>query len=138
MAPTQKMKQSLLNLGSFVLDPSKSLLKKHKKLEKHLSGTGPIRGTSFADKQKKKRIAEAEVIREGSEKWRQFRLRSGVEDIDRFRTDLLFLSNGGNGPLGFHADNELEDSSDGGDSLNYCVPDDKLDNQTGQHLPNHP
>jgi hypothetical protein len=130
MAPIKKTKQTLLDLGTFVPDPSKSLLKKHKKLEKQFSGTGPRRTTAFVDKKKQKRIAEAEAVRVGSEKWREFLVESGVEDVDRFRTDILFLSNGRNGPLAFHADCELEDSSDGGDSS----PNDRLDKELEDNL----
>jgi hypothetical protein len=53
MALTKKTKQALLDLGTFVPDPSKSLLKKHKKLEKQLSGTGRSRTTAFVNKKKK-------------------------------------------------------------------------------------
>jgi hypothetical protein len=58
---------------------------------------------------------EAEAVLDGTEKWREFLLESGVEHVDLFRTDILLLSNGGNGPLAFHADGESEESSDGGD-----------------------
>lgn len=104
----QPAKQALLNIASFVPDPSKTLVKKHKRLAKKLAAVGRPK----VDKVVKKRLEEEKAAAEGTEKWRVFLYEAGIQDVDSCQPYLLYLSNGNNGPLAFHSDEDLRPPSD--------------------------
>ena len=53
-----------------------------------------IRKKPFVDKKRKQRIEEEERIAQGAEQWRVFLEKTGVENPETMRLDILFLSNG--------------------------------------------
>lgn len=91
MAPA---KQSLLPLGMFVKQPSKATKKKHRTLQKRMAPPPPKLHKVRIDKAAVKRRSEQEDVIRGAEKWRYFLQEIGVDDVARFRCDVLYLSNG--------------------------------------------
>jgi hypothetical protein len=90
MAPS---KQSLLSLSLFVKDPSKATIKKHKKLTKKLVNE-PKKFKPRVDQKALARIAEEKDMIRGADKWRYFLQQIGVEDVEGYRCDILYQSNG--------------------------------------------
>lgn len=88
MAPS---KQSLLPLGMFVKDPNKATIKKHKTLTKKLE---PKKVKPRVDHKAQKRVAEEKDIIRGAAQWRYFLQEIGVEDVEGYRCDILYQSNG--------------------------------------------
>ena len=85
-----KTKQGLIPIGGFFPLASISTLKKHKKLVAKLQA----RPQPKVDKKKQERLAREKEEIAGAEGWKKFLLDSGVRHVERYRTDLLFLSNG--------------------------------------------
>jgi hypothetical protein len=77
----------------FVKNPSKATIKKHKSLLKK-SLPEPTKFKPRVDLKKQQRIAEEEDIIRGAAKWRYFLEQIGVEDVDGYRCDILYQSNG--------------------------------------------
>jgi hypothetical protein len=91
MAPVKNAKQTLLRMSDFVVAPSKTMLKKHKKLEKKM---GPfITGKPRADKKREEQTAEEKKLEEGAEAWQQ-----RLPNINRSYAELMYVVNGCNGP----------------------------------------
>ena len=90
MAP---LKQSLLSLSTFVKDPSKATIKKHKKLTTKIDNE-PKKFKPRVDHKAIQRIAEEKDIARGAAMWRYFLQEIGVEDVDGYRCDILYQSNG--------------------------------------------
>jgi hypothetical protein len=88
----QKTKQSLLNLGTFIKNPKKITVTKHKYLEVGLEMPTKKR-KPYVDKDKQKRLKEEKRIEEGCEGWRHFMAVRGIRSNDDSRA-MLFA----NGP----------------------------------------
>ena len=97
MAPGKSSKQSLLDLSVFLKQPSKAVLKKRKKLEKEMKPF--IRGKASVDRKKEARIKREKEIEKGSREWHQFLVASGVTNVKRSETELLYLANGCKPPV---------------------------------------
>ena len=88
----KKTKKSLLPIGGFSQQASALTLKKHKKLVAKLGPKPPKKPK--VDKKRQERLAREKAEIDGAEGWKKFLLDSGVQQVERFRTDLLFQSNG--------------------------------------------
>ena len=87
-----KTKQSLLPIGGFFQQASAATLKKHKKLVAKLRPKPPKKPK--VDKKRQERLAREKAEIAGAEGWKKFLQESGVEQVECFRTDLLFQSHG--------------------------------------------
>jgi hypothetical protein len=90
----KKTKQGLLPIEGFFKHPSASTLKKHKSLQKKLVPKPTTMKKPRVDKRKQERLAEEKLLLKGAEGWKQFLQHSGVQEVERFRTDILFLVHG--------------------------------------------
>jgi hypothetical protein len=77
----------------FVKDPSKATIKKHKTLTKKLVDE-PKKFKPRVDHKALRRIAEEKDIIRGAAEWRYFLQEIGVEDVEGYRCDILYQSNG--------------------------------------------
>ena len=118
MAPGKNTKQSLLCISDFLKQPSKAVLKKHKKLERNLLPY--ITGKARVDPKKKELAKREKEVRKGSQEWRNFLVASGIENVDKFDTELLFLANGSKPPIPTLEENDdvgVPDSDDEDDDI---------------------
>lgn len=107
MPPKQKLKQSLLNLGTFIKNPKKITVTKHKYLEVGLEMPTKKR-KPYVDKDKQKRLTEEKRIEEGSKGWLHFMTVRGFRDVDD--PHRMFLVNGNApDPYTLYDDDSLHD-----------------------------
>jgi hypothetical protein len=88
----KKTKQGLIPIGGFFPQASILTLNKHKKLVAKLRPKPPKKPK--VDKIKQERLAREKAEIDGAESWKKFLQDSGVQHVQRFRTDLLFLAHG--------------------------------------------
>ena len=97
-------------------------------IESCLEKTQEAREKSFAlhngegaGRSKKKELAKREKeVRKGSQEWRNFLVASGIEHVDKFDTELLFLANGSKPPIPTLEENDdvgVPDSDDEDDNI---------------------
>jgi hypothetical protein len=90
MAPNHN-KQSLLPLGTFIKNPKKDTVTKHKLLAIGCDMPTTKRSKPFVDKRKAARIAEEKRIAIGAEGWRYFLEQRRFENFEeRFEFDIMF------------------------------------------------
>ena len=90
MAPASK--QSLLPIGAFMMNPNKTTLKAHAKMEQK---NGLVKAPQAlkkirVDKKQQERLKKEKEIQEGGEGWRRYMDAKGFQEVERHNPSLLY------------------------------------------------
>lgn len=93
MAPNHT-KQSLLPIGTFIKNPKKDTVVKHKLLAIGCDMPLNKRKKSKVDKVEQKRRAEEKELKEGAAGWLAYFIRNNSEDPTGYNTELMYQMHG--------------------------------------------